>query len=228
MMQTESRSSITILRLNRSVRNPINGEMVDALEAAIHAAAADPAVAGVVLSTTSEKFFSIGLDIPDLFPLSREEFGRFIRNFDRLCLTLLAIPKPTVAAVRGHAVAGGCVLALCCDYRIIGSGKKLMGLNEAKLGVPVPYPAHQALVHAVGPNVARRMIDSASFYSPDELLRFGLVDQIAEDGDAEDAAASRATQLAEIPGCAYRAIKADRIGPMVDEVAARQIGRAHV
>lgn len=221
MIQTERKESIVIIRLDRSVTNAIGVDLVAALSGALHAAADDPTVSAVVLSTASEKFFSIGLDIPSLYPLSRADFGQFMHAFNGLCLSLITLPKPTVAAVRGHAVAGGCVLAMCCDYRVIGAGKKLMGLNEAKLGVPVPWPAFQALVHLVGSGIARRVVDSVSFYGPEELLRFGLVDRIADSEDAETSALEQAAQLAEIPVQTYRAIKADRLGPMIGEVRAR-------
>ncbi len=222
MMQTERKGATLVIRLDRSVTNAINAEMVAALSETLVLLSNDPEVAALVLSTTSEKFFSIGLDIPSLFPLPRDAFARFLHDFNRLSLALLTLPRPTVAAIRGHAVAGGCVLALCCDYRVIGAGKKLMGLNEAKLGVPVPYPALQALMQVVGAGTARRIIDSASFYGPGELLRIGLVDQVADGEDAEQTAIILATQLAEIPSQTYGAIKADRLGPMVAEVLRRQ------
>lgn len=75
-------------------------------------------------------------------------------------LALYTLPKPVVAAITGHAIAGGCILALCCDYRFISEGRKLMGLNEVKLGVPVPYLADRVLHALVGTRYAREIIES--------------------------------------------------------------------
>ncbi len=121
MISVEKRGKVSLVWLDRSVTNAINMNCVKDLSAAVQSLGSDPEVHGIVLSSSSANFFSIGFDIPELYDLSREEFGAFYRAVNQMCLDLYALPKPTVAAITGHAIAGGCILALCCDYRFIAN-----------------------------------------------------------------------------------------------------------
>ncbi len=180
----------------------------------------DPGVSAVVLSSSSANFFSIGFDIPELYDQSREEFGAFYRAVNQMCLDLYALPKPTVAAITGHAIAGGCILTLCCDYRFIASGRKLIGLNEVKLGVPVPYPADRMLRELVGMRPAREIMEAGEFYEPERALALGLVDRVLTLERLVDEAVEMAAELGSLPGAAYAMIKANRVESVVAEVQA--------
>jgi len=221
MIQATTTDGVTVLRLDRGVTNPIDLELVTRLGEALTAAEDDGGVAALVLSSAGEKFFSIGFDIPALFPAPPPTFLHFFRSFDQLCLRLIGFPKPVVAALRGHATAGGCILALCCDYRFIAEGRRLMGLNEIKLGVPIPWPAECLLRRLVGPRAARDVIDSGEFFPPDQLLRLGLVDAVLPAAEVEEQAAQKARSLASTAGPAYRYIKRDRIESLEAEVRDR-------
>ncbi|MGB2990714.1 MAG: enoyl-CoA hydratase/isomerase family protein [Candidatus Zixiibacteriota bacterium] len=177
-IRTENRDGVAVVTLNRGTTNAINRQLVDELTDTLRQLKNDTQVRGAVLVSSNEKFFSIGLDIPQLFELSRDDFGAFYRAFNRLCIDLYTLPKPLVAAITGHATAGGCILALCCDYRFIAQGRKLMGMNEIKLGVPVPYPIDCIFRQLVGVRIAREVVDSGEFYPPDELIGMGMVDQV--------------------------------------------------
>ncbi len=210
----ECRQGTVILALSRDVTNAINLELVTELSEALRRSADDPRCRGLVLTGANEKFFSIGLDIPALFPLAPEEFTIFYRAFNRLCLDLYALPKPTVAALAGHAIAGGCILALCCDYRMIAEGKKLMGLNEIKLGVPVPYPADRILHNLAGWRIAREVMDGGEFYNGPELLARGLVDQVLPPEKVIPAAIEKAKALSGPAPEAFALIKRNRTEPV--------------
>jgi enoyl-CoA hydratase len=99
--------------------------------------------------------------------------------FNRMSVDLFALPKPTVAAILGHAVAGGCVLAICCRRRVIAEGRTFLGLNEVKLGVPVPRPAQCILRSIVGAHAGRKMVEEGDFFEPQAALLLGLVDGVA-------------------------------------------------
>jgi enoyl-CoA hydratase/carnithine racemase len=139
-----------------------------------------------------------------------------------VCLRLYTFPKPTVAAITGHAVAGGCILALCCDYRLIAEGKKLMGLNEIKLGVPVPYLADCVLQGIVGTRCARDMMDTGEFYVPADALRMGLVDAVFPVGDVLPKAVEKARLLGAWPPPAFALIKRNRVEQIEQRVMARR------
>jgi enoyl-CoA hydratase/carnithine racemase len=213
--------TVDVIKLDRSATNAINLDLVREIAEALQTVKSDPSARGLVLTSSNEKFFSIGFDIPQLFPLSREEFTVFYRAINRTCIDLFTLPKPTVAAIAGHAIAGGCILALCCDYRIIANGRKLMGLNEIKLGVSIPYPADCILRSMVGARRARDIVESGEFYPPEALLRLGMVDQVLPLAEVLPEAIEKAKLQGSMPQGAYRMIKGNRTEIVKAEIVAR-------
>jgi enoyl-CoA hydratase/carnithine racemase len=211
MIDVSLQDSVAVIKLKHAVTNALGLELVQELATALRQVGADPAVGALVLTSANDKFFSIGLDLPELLGLSRDDFAFFYRTFNDTCMQLYTLPKPTVAAITGHAVAGGCVLALCCDYRFIAAGRKWMGLNEVKLGVPVPYLAHCVLQGLVGARKAREVVELGQFYAPEECLEMGMVDQVLALGDVVPRSEERARQLGCIPPQIYAIIKRNRI-----------------
>jgi len=211
MVCVEYSDNVAILKLSRSVTNALNLQLVEELGETLKGVRHSPDVHSLVLASSNEKFFSIGFDIPQLFELTREDFTFFYQAFNRMCLDLYTLPKPTVAAITGHAIAGGCILALCCDYRLIAAGRKLMGLNEIKLGVPVPYLADRVLWQIVGVRYAREITDMGEFYRPEELLRMGVVDQVLSSEQVMPKSVEKARLLGSLPQEPFAAIKQNRV-----------------
>lgn len=212
--------SVAIIRLAKSVTNPIGMQLVNDLSAKVREARDDPEVHAVMLTGESDRFFSIGLDIPELIEYDKDEFTQFIHLFDQLCMDLYSLPKPTVVAIRGHATAGGAILALTGDHRVMTSGRVVMGLNEVRLGVTVPYPADRMLRDLVGSRSARDIMEVGDFYDPSELLAMGLVDEIVPPDQVLFIARELATSLAASSAEAYAAIKANRTAPVVADIEA--------
>jgi enoyl-CoA hydratase/carnithine racemase len=224
----EREGDIAVLKLNNGVTNAVSRELVDELARILNGLRSDPDIRGLVLTSAGEKFFCIGLDIPSLFDLSRDDFTSFYKAYNGLCLDLYSLPKPTVCAVTGHAIAGGCILTLCCDYRIISEGKKLMGLNEVKLGVPVPYPADRILRDVVGSLNAREIAGTGEFYGPEDALELGLVDMILPPEEVMGFANDKVRQLAEVDASAFGIIKHNRIEPVLKQIRANLESREEV
>jgi len=220
-VQIEREGGVAILHLSRGVTNALNLELVLELGRAIEGVKRDADICGLVLTSANDKFFSIGFDIPQLFDLSPDGFASFYRAFNRLCLDLYTLPKPTAASITGHATAGGCILALCCDYRIIAQGHKLMGLNEIKLGVPVPYVADRILRQLVGQRIARDVVDLGAFYDPEAALRLGLVDGVVPLSEVLPATIEKVRGLGSSPGKAFAEIKRYRTEPVLQQVEPR-------
>ncbi len=210
MIELDIENSIAFLKLDRGMTNALNLEMIHELADIIEKVEDAPEARALVLSSANEKFFSIGFDIPQLFDLPKDDFHEFFRAFNQTCMALYTMPKPTVAGITGHAIAGGCILALCCDYRVIGEGRKLMGLNEIKLGVPVPYLAECILQSITGNRVARDVVESGEFFTSEVLLQQGFVDEIAPQAKVVTHAMAKAALLAQMPPEAYRRIKENR------------------
>lgn len=211
LISIECEQGVAALKLTRSVTNPIDDELVNALTATLQQVRENDEVHALVLGSASDKFFSIGFNLPQLIGLEIEQFTAFYRAFNRVCLDLYTLPKPSVAALCGHAVAGGCILALCCDYRVIAEGRKLMGLNEVKLGVPVPYPAERILLSLIGVEGAHQVIDGGEFYPAANLLQMGLVDAVVPQEQVWLEALATAKSLGGAPLEANALIKSNRV-----------------
>lgn len=207
----EHHDGVALVRLNRSITNALNFDLLNELQECLHTVGNDPDVCGVVIASSNEKFFSIGLDIPYLYELTKKEVTFFYHKFNQVCISLYTLPKPTIAAVTGHAVAGGCILTLCCDYRFIAEGRKLMGLNEIKLGVPVPYPADCILQQIVGTQTAREIVYTGEFYLPEQLVKMGVVDCVLPLREVISKALEKAHLLGGMPQKAFVIIKRNRV-----------------
>ena len=214
MVKVEYRNRAALVLLNRSITNALNLDLINRLTDILKELKQDGDVGSVVVSSSNDKFFSIGFDIPQLFGQPRREFKIFYGSFNRLCLELYTFPKPTIAAITGHAVAGGCIIALCCDYRFIAEGKKKMGLNEIKLGVPLPYPAEVVLQEVVGFRYAREFFEGGDFYLPETLQRMGMVDVIMPLDHVQIKAIERGQQLGESCKETYAITKRNRVEPI--------------
>ncbi len=210
LIKLEYSNDICILSLNRGITNAINLTLVNQLSDKLNMLRGDKNIHSIILTSSNTKFFAIGFDIPEFLSLNQDEFTKFYTAFNKLCLDLYTFPKPIVAALTGHATAGGCILALCCDYRFIAEGRKFMGLNEIKLGVPVPFVADCILRQLVGYKIAREITDLGNFYPPEKLLQLGMVDEIVPKDDLLKKAIEKAKKLGFAP-YAFSVIKRNRV-----------------
>ena len=215
MVNVHDEGAVRVLEMAHGGANAIGPGFVDALRGAIAGAASSEEVRGVVLASASARFFSIGFDLPALLPLDRPAMAGFFWEANALWRDLLTAPKPVVAAIERHAVAGGCITALCCDYRIVEEGRVLLGVNEIKLGLPNPLLADSALRALLGGRAARDVIAMGEFHGPEAALAIGLADAVAPQGQARARAVELAARLGETN--AYAAIKRIRTAPVLDE-----------
>jgi enoyl-CoA hydratase/carnithine racemase len=204
----EERGRVAVLRLTSGATNAIGPLLVDRLSGALDEI--ERAFEGVVLAGGA-KFFSIGLELPELLKLDRAAMAAFWQRFEALVFHLFTLPIPTVCAIAGHAVAGGTILALSCDYRFAADGTKKVGLNEVKLGLPVPYLADLMLRQIVGDRAATAMLYHGEFMPVSAARRIGLVDDVWPPEALEDAAVQKAAALAALSPRAFAAVKANRV-----------------
>ncbi len=200
---------IAILSMSNG-KNPQGSGFVEEMNITLDMITKDREIKGLVLSSDHERFFSIGLDLPDLIDLSKDEFASFLDSYNRMCLNLYTMSIPTVAAINGHATAGGCIIAMMCDHRFMAEGRSIMGLNEVKLGVPVPYHADRILHDMIGSRNAMEMMASGDFYSTDRLLELGVIDRVVPPEELVDQATEHVRSIGGSPLEAFSAIKANR------------------
>jgi enoyl-CoA hydratase/carnithine racemase len=212
------KDDVAVFKLQRSVTNPLNLDFLKEISSNLHDLEKNPKVRAIVLTSTNDKFFSIGFDLPYLITLKMDDVEIFYTTYNQLSVQLFSFPKPVVAAINGHAIAGGCILALCCDYRFISEGRKLMGLNEIKLGLPVPYPGDRILHQIVGSQYAKEIMEIGEFYPPEASLQMGMVDQVFPLEQVLAKSIERAKLLGNYPAHAYMKIKENRVEKVKDEI----------
>jgi len=171
------KDKVAVLALNRGRSNAINAEMVNELHQMIRNIENDDTIAGLII-TGQDGFFSAGLDLIELFDYDEETIKSFWVDFLDLITSLVSFKKPMVAAISGHSPAGGCVLALCCDYRIMAEGKFKIGLNEVPVGIIVPENIFHLYSFWLGQANAYRFLLEGKLMNPEEALSFGLIDEV--------------------------------------------------
>lgn len=165
------------IRLARAPVNALDTGLVQALHEAIVNAPGNGA-RGIVLSG-AQGIFSAGVDVPDLLQRDRAGVTDFWNAFFALCGAIASSPVPTVAAITGHSPAGGAVLALFCDYRIMAHGIYKIGLNEVQVGLSVPEPIQFAMRRIVGNYRAERLLVSGTMVDAEQAHAIGLVDELS-------------------------------------------------
>jgi enoyl-CoA hydratase/carnithine racemase len=174
----EHESGICELKLNRPPVNALNPGLVHALREAVEAAPRDDAQALVI--SGSSGIFSAGLDVPTLLTLDRDRMRAFWSEFFGLCGALARSPIPVAAAITGHSPAGGAVLALFCDYRVMARGTYRIGLNEVQVGLTVPDCIQAGLRRLLGAYRAERLLVQGTMLDADAAFAIGFVDELAD------------------------------------------------
>lgn len=173
---TDHDNRIREIQLARPPVNALSLELLRALGSAIDESVRD-GMRGIVLSG-AKGLFSAGVDLPALLARDRAGVREYWRELFALCGTLARVPVPVVAAVTGHSPAGGAVLALFCDYRVMAEGPYRIGLNEVQVGLIVPEAIQLALRRVVGPYRAERLLVSGAMIDSAEALACGFVDEL--------------------------------------------------
>ena len=207
-VKLEQHKDVALLRLDNKVTNAINTKTVENLSDAVNRIKTE--FRGLVLAG-GEKFFSMGFDLPALLKLDRSGMTEFFYRFNKVVLYIFTLPMPTACAITGHAIAGGTIIATSCDYRFLASGRKLMGLNEIKIGVPVPYLSDLILRQIVGDRAATEMVYQGEFIEPIQAEKIGLVDEVVSCEQVENRALKKISQISALPQKAFAAIKANRV-----------------
>ncbi len=177
---------VALITLNRpDVRNAINKQMVDDLHDVLGAYEARDDVKALILTSAGGKAFMSGADIAELRERRKEDALKGINS--TLFSRLERFPRPTVAAIVGWCLGGGCELSLCCDFRIAGTSSNF-GQPEVGLGIMAAAGGTRRLPALVGLAHARRLLFSGAIIDVEEAERIGLVDQVVEDDQVVHAA----------------------------------------
>ncbi|MVN22631.1 enoyl-CoA hydratase/isomerase family protein [Mucilaginibacter arboris] len=181
-IQISIKDKLAIITLDRGRSNPINAEMVLELTFAIKEIKEDDGLEGLII-TGKEGFFSAGIDLIEVCHYDQDQSKEFWSNFLALEIRLLTFKKPLVAAITGHSPAGGCVMALCCDYRVMAKGNFIIGLNEIPVGIIVPDAIFHLYSFWIGKHKAYQYLLEGKLLNVDEAFHDGLIDEITAPED---------------------------------------------
>lgn len=187
---------VTMVQFDHGPVSALDLEFLLALRAEL-AELADSGTALVLTGTGSA--FSAGVDLYRILDGGADYVAQFIPALSGTFDDLFAYRRPVVAAVNGHAIAGGCIIAACADHRYMADGRGRIGVPELLVGVAFPAIALAALRYATGDVGVADLVYSGQTHLPAEAHRRGLVDEVVPDGELLDRAVARAEQLAAIP-----------------------------
>lgn len=205
-LSIETKSGYSIIQLDRGSSNAINQELVDELKLRLEEFEEDDSCLGLIL-TGKKGFFSAGLDVIELFDYDHFQIETFWKSFHELLKIMVAFPKPLIASVTGHAPAGGCVLALCCDYRVMAEGRFKIGLNEVPVGVLLPPVISTLYSFAIGRSKAYQYIMEGRLMDAKQALDCGLVQEVVDEALVLEQAEKKMQQYLTYSQTAWRGTK---------------------
>lgn len=206
---------IHLIRLEYGKANAIDGRLVSSLAAELDRGI-ESGTKAVVL-TGREGFFSAGLDLRGL-PDGREQMGAFLDAFERLNEKLLEYPLPLVAAVNGHAIAGGCILASTGDIRIGAAGNYKIGVSEVSLGIVFPASAFEIMRATLVPRFVPEVLLGGKLLGPEEAVEAGILHRVVPADELLVAAEAAARELGEKPPVAFRHSKLALRAPILERI----------
>ena len=212
---------IARITLCRGKVNAINETVVDELTDCFRKLSYDPGVRAVIF-TGEGKFFTFGFDIPEFLGYSKEAFVRYLTKFTGLYTDIFLYPKPVIAALNGHTIAGGCMLAIACDWRIMVQGSAKISLNEINFSSSVFTGSVEMMKLWLGQRKAENALLSGAMYSPEEARELGLIDQIVSKDDLDSEAGKKAREYASQDSAAFTSIKKLLRKPAAEEMMKRE------
>jgi len=219
VINTHQMRDVTILEMDHGAVNALDLELVEAIVSTLGG------VEGPVVLTGRGRAFSAGVDLNRIVDDGDEYIEKFLHALSRAFHSVFTYPAPIVAAINGHAIAGGCVIALGCDLRLMSAGT--IGLTELPVGVAFPRIALEIVRFALGPLAAKTVLQGEAV-GRQEALRLGMVDEIVDASELLEHAIETALKLARTPATLYARTKQDLHAPALNAVANEPEGALQV
>ncbi|MFA5906389.1 MAG: enoyl-CoA hydratase/isomerase family protein [Desulfobacula sp.] len=212
------KDDIAVVQMNNGVTNAISPELIADLSESCIKVKKD---AGAMILTGNDRFFSIGFDLPKVMGLDRSGLCSYLSDFQDMLFHIAFLPVPVICALTGHAVAGGAILAIVCDYRMAKSEKMSIGFNESLLGLTIPCLAELMLTRFTGQRISHRLLMEGALIKAENAVSLGLIDEIHPMDTVMERAVQKARQLQEIPLKTFAAIKDSHL----EEIRERYLAR---
>lgn len=201
-VKTDENAGVAVLELNRAPVNSLNLEYLQELESTIGSLEENKAIKGMIITSALPNMFSAGLDIMEMYQGKEERLRLFWGALQDFWLRLYGSRLATVAAINGQSPAGGCLIALSCDYRIMAQGKFVIGLNETLLGLVAPFWFANSMKLTAGHRETEKAIQLGKLYTCEEALKVGIVDELVPPEQLLDQANQELSKWIKIPAFA--------------------------
>jgi enoyl-CoA hydratase len=213
VISVESAGAVSVVTVDAGKANAMSLELLE------HVITTFDDLNGAVVLTGAGTAFSAGVDLARIVDGGPSYIEPFLGALCRAFLKVFTHPAPVVAAINGHAIAGGCVLAAACDRRLMSGGR--IGISELAVGVPFPVAALEICRFAFGPAATRLALGAELFDAP-QARALGVVDEVVEPTDLLDAATGLAATVGSFAPAAYAMTKHELHGPTLERIAAGQ------
>lgn len=218
MIEVSERKDITLVTIEHGPVNAMDVELLDAIGETFRSLATKSPAA--VVLTARGPAFSAGAHLFKVLEATDEEVRAAVSALPRAFGAVFEFPRPVVAAVNGHAIAGGAILACCCDHKLMAEGSGKVGLAELRVGVPFPLYAFEIVRFAVGDRNLSEVINFGRSYHQLRAVELGLIDEIVPPEQLLDRAFETADRLARIPRESFELMKSALRNPTVERVRA--------
>ncbi|XP_053327160.1 enoyl-CoA delta isomerase 1, mitochondrial [Spea bombifrons] len=223
LVELDEATGVALMKMKNPPVNSLSLDFLTEFSIGLEKLEMDRGCRGVILTSAVPKIFSAGLDITEMCGKSAEHYAAFWRAVQEMWLKLYGSNMVTIAAVNGSSPAGGCLMAMCCDYRImVDNPKYAIGLNETQLGIVAPFWFKDTMTNLVGHRVTEQSLQLGQMYPAPEALRVGLVDQLVPEDKILSTASSVMTQWLSVPDHARQITKSMMRKQTIDKLVSQR------
>ncbi|KAJ8251113.1 hypothetical protein GJAV_G00217430 [Gymnothorax javanicus] len=219
----DSNSGIAVMRFQSPPVNSMSLDFLTEFATNMEKLEQDQSCRGLILTSALPKIFSAGLDITEMCGKSPEHCREFWKAVQEMWLKLYGSNKLTIAAINGNSPAGGCLMAISCDYRIMAENPRYsIGLNETQLGIVAPFWFKDTFVNTIGLRASELALQLGLLYSSQDALRIGLVDQLVPEDKVMSTATETMAKWFAIPEHARQITKSMMRKPTIDKLLSQR------
>ncbi|KAG5279388.1 hypothetical protein AALO_G00077260 [Alosa alosa] len=219
----DSTSGIAVMNFQSPPVNSLSLDFLTEFAISMEKLEMDKSCRGVILTSSQPKVFSAGLDIMEMYGKGPEHAGEFWRAVQEMWLKLYGSDMVTIAAINGSSPAGGCLMSISCDYRIMADNPRYsIGLNETLLGIVAPFWFKDTMVNTVGHRETEKALQLGLLYSAPDALKIGLVDQLVPQESVLSTATETMTKWLAIPDHARSITKSMMRKPTIDKLTSNR------
>jgi len=220
LIHQELQGDVAILRIEHGKANAIDSELCSEIISSLESVESSAAT-GVVL-TGSGSIFSAGVDLFKVLEAGQDYTNNFLELLHEAFMKVFTFPKPLIAAINGHAIAGGCIIVQACDYRLMSEGKGTIGVPERVVGVPFPTAALEVLRFAVPPQHLQELVYRGMTYDVNNAHQRGLIDEVVGPSELIEKSVELAKQFGRAAADTFAMTKSQLRKPVLERIEARR------